>query len=144
MGRTEDDYKNKPNEAVAVPPMAYRTDSNQAMDLPSTAEEALPSFGNTIHLVLEELMREQINHPERIDTSSDYDNRELVHAAQMYVMGGKFKERGYGKDMLQVATRHYPESFGGRARGEELLAKLSAKECYVRAAALLVRQMRRM
>lgn len=98
---------------------------------------------DVFELVMTELRREVSNHPRRDDLSEDYANRELVHAAHMYVIGGKRKARGEGEDSYTLAAEFYPNKWGGKERGAELLRKLSAKECYVRACALLVREIRR-
>lgn len=98
---------------------------------------------DVFEMIMQELRREAANHPTRDDLSEEYANRELVHAAQMYVIGGKRKERGEGEDSVAQAAEFYPNKWGGKERGAKLLAKLNAKECYMRACALLVRQMRR-
>lgn len=98
---------------------------------------------DAMELITEELLREEVKHPERDDKGEDYSNRELMHAAHMYVVGGKRKACGEGIDSYTQAAEFYPNKWGGAARGAELLTKLSARECYVRACALLVRELRR-
>jgi hypothetical protein len=96
-----------------------------------------------LQLIQTELKREEMNHPDRDDNSAEYANRELVHAAHMYIVGGKRKARGEGEDYYTQTAEFYPGKWGGKERGAELLRKLTPQECYVRACVLLIREMRR-
>jgi hypothetical protein len=105
--------------------------------------DALELYDDVFDLIDTELVREAVKHSDRDDTSEEYANRELVHAAHMYILGGKRKARGEGIDSYTQAAQFYPNKWGGKERGAELLTKLSARECYVRACALLIRELRR-
>jgi hypothetical protein len=117
----------------------YRTESNQ-VTLTTTADTGV---NEVFAMVRAELDREVAENPERDDMSDDYANRKLAHAAHMYVVGGKRKARGEGSDSYTQAAEFYPISWGGKERGAELLRKLTPVECYVRACALLMREIRR-
>lgn len=119
---------------------AFRLPEDRTQSAPKQPIEPVDVF----ELIMQELRREAYNHPTRDDLSDDYSNRELVHAAHMYVVAGKRKERGESTDQCELAAEFYPNKWGGKQRGIELLRKLNARECYVRACSLLIRQMRRL